>query len=55
LLETIQMMSHSPARIMGIADQKGSLAPGKDADIVIFNAGIEIQETFVMGRSVYQA
>jgi N-acetylglucosamine-6-phosphate deacetylase len=54
LLETIQMMCHSPARIMGVEEQKGSLAVGKDADIVIFNKGIEIQETFVMGRSVYQ-
>lgn len=54
LLETIQMMCHSPARIMGVEAQKGSLAVGKDADIVIFNKGIEIQETFVMGRSVYQ-
>jgi N-acetylglucosamine-6-phosphate deacetylase len=54
LLETIQMMCYSPARIMGVEAQKGSLAVGKDADIVIFNKGIEIQETFVMGRSVYQ-
>lgn len=54
LLETIQMMCLSPARIMGVEAQKGSLAVGKDADIVIFNQGIEIQETFVMGRSVYQ-
>lgn len=53
LFETIQMMCHSPARIMGVESQKGSLAKGKDADIVLFNAGIEIQETFVMGRSVY--
>ena len=54
LLETIQMMCLSPARIMGVEAQKGSLAVGKDADIVIFNQGIEIQETFVMGCSVYQ-
>lgn len=54
LVETIQMMSHNPARILGIEGQKGSLSVGKDADIVIFNPEIEVQKTIVKGRSVYQ-
>jgi N-acetylglucosamine-6-phosphate deacetylase len=39
---------------MNIQDKKGTLAPGKDADIVIFNAQIEVQQTFVMGKSIFQ-
>jgi N-acetylglucosamine-6-phosphate deacetylase len=54
LVETIQMITETPARIMGVSDRKGSLAKGKDADVVIFNDQIEIQKTFVNGRLVYQ-
>jgi N-acetylglucosamine-6-phosphate deacetylase len=54
LVETIQMITETPARIMGVSDRKGSLAKGKDADVVIFNDQIEVQQTFVKGRSVYQ-
>ena len=54
LIECIRMISETPARIMNIQDKKGSLAPGKDADIVIFNAQIEVQQTFVMGKSIFQ-
>jgi N-acetylglucosamine-6-phosphate deacetylase len=54
LLETIQMITETPARIMGVSEHKGSLAKGKDADVVIFNEQIEVQQTFVKGRSVYQ-
>jgi N-acetylglucosamine-6-phosphate deacetylase len=54
LVETIQMITETPARIMGVSDRKGSLAKGKDADVVIFNDQIEVQQTFVKGRLVYQ-
>lgn len=54
LVETIQMITETPARIMGVSQQKGSLAKGKDADVVIFNDQIEVQKTFVQGRCVYQ-
>jgi N-acetylglucosamine-6-phosphate deacetylase len=54
LIECIRMISETPARIMNIQDRKGSIAPGKDADIVIFNDQIEVQQTFVMGKSIFQ-
>ncbi len=37
LIEAIRMATLTPARIVGAADRKGSLAAGKDADIVIWN------------------
>ncbi|HAO50845.1 MAG TPA: N-acetylglucosamine-6-phosphate deacetylase, partial [Runella sp.] len=37
LLDAVRMASTTPARIMGVSDRKGSLAKGKDADIVIFD------------------
>ena len=54
LVEAIQMMTSTPARIMGISAQKGSFRKGLDADVVIFNQQIEIQQTFVKGQSVYR-
>ena len=34
--EAVRMASLTPARVIGAASRKGSLEPGKDADIVIF-------------------
>ena len=54
LVEAVQMMTTTPARIMGISAQKGSFAKNSDADVVLFNQQIEIQHTIVKGHSVYQ-
>ena len=53
LPETIRMITSTPARIMGIDRNKGSLAKGKDADVVIFDNDIHIQLTMVNGKIVY--
>ena len=53
LLEAVRMMSSTPARIMNVADKKGSLVKGKDADIVIFDKDINVQTTIIKGRVVY--
>ncbi|MCB0190128.1 MAG: N-acetylglucosamine-6-phosphate deacetylase, partial [Caldilineaceae bacterium] len=37
LVEAVRMASLTPASVIGVAEQKGSLEPGKDADIAIFN------------------
>jgi len=53
LPEAIQMITATPARILGIHDKKGSLAIGKDADIVIFDEKLTIKATLVNGIFVY--
>jgi N-acetylglucosamine-6-phosphate deacetylase len=53
LLEAVKMATATPARILGVAGKKGSLAIGKDADIVIFDDDINIQMTIVQGQIVY--
>ncbi|MDR1371199.1 MAG: N-acetylglucosamine-6-phosphate deacetylase [Dysgonamonadaceae bacterium] len=53
LPETIQMITITPARIMGIDKTKGSLTKGKDADVVIFDEDINIKMTMVNGKIVY--
>ena len=54
LPKAIQMASFNPARSIGIDDKKGSLEPGKDADIVILNKNLETELTIVAGKIVYR-
>jgi len=54
LPKAIQMASFNPARSVGIDDKKGSLEPGKDADIVILNKNLETELTIVAGKIVYR-
>jgi N-acetylglucosamine-6-phosphate deacetylase len=53
LLDAVKMMSETPAKILNIDQQKGSLTKGKDADVVIFDQNIEIDTTIVNGKIVY--
>lgn len=53
LFNSVKMITATPARIMGIEKQKGSLVAGKDADLVIFDDQINIEKTFVNGKLVY--
>lgn len=55
LVDTIRMITATPARIMGVLDKKGTLQVGKDADIVLFDNDIRILLTMVNGRVVHQA
>ncbi len=53
LIDAIRMISSTPARVLGIDRTKGSLVPGKDADIVIFDRDINIKATIIKGNMVY--
>lgn len=53
MLEAVRMMTHTPARILGINQTKGALLPGMDADIVIFNDNIDIDKTIIRGEVIY--
>ena len=53
LVDAVRMMTANPARIMGLDGRKGAIAPGFDADIVIFDDSINIHITIVKGREVY--
>ena len=52
LADAVRMASETPARIMGIYDRKGSLAVGKDADIVMMDQLLTIQGVWSMGQRV---
>lgn len=54
LEQAVKMVSANPARVMHVADRKGTLELGKDADIVIFDDYINVAATIVCGRKVYE-
>jgi N-acetylglucosamine-6-phosphate deacetylase len=49
------MTSLNAARAIGLSTSKGSLEVGKDADLVLLNAKLEISMTVAEGEIVYQA
>ena len=53
LIDAVRMITSTPARIMKVADKKGSLTVGRDADIVLFDEGITIKLVVVKGQVVY--
>jgi N-acetylglucosamine-6-phosphate deacetylase len=50
LVEAIRMASLTPARVIGVADRKGSLEPGKDADIAIFEPDFQAWRVIIAGQ-----
>jgi N-acetylglucosamine-6-phosphate deacetylase len=50
--EAVKMMTSTPARIIGVDKDRGSLSVGKRADLVIFDENIEIKMTMIKGRIV---
>ena len=55
LAEAVKMASLNPALVIGVADRKGSLEPGKDADLVIIDEQVNVYLTMVKGQEVYRA
>ena len=52
--QAIAMASLNPARTLGIEKRLGSLSPGRQADLVIWNDQHEVTETILRGQSVWE-
>ncbi len=50
LAEAVAMMTENPAREIRISDRKGSVAPGYDADLVLFDDDIGIRSVWCRGE-----
>lgn len=55
LEEIVRMLSLNPARVMKVDQTKGSIAVGKDADLVVFDKDVNVKRTIVKGRTVFEA
>jgi N-acetylglucosamine-6-phosphate deacetylase len=55
LPEAVRMAALVPARLAGRGDTKGSLEPGKDADVTLLDGDYRCRATWVRGRPVFEA
>ncbi len=53
LVDAVRMASLTPAKIVGIADECGSIAPGKRADFCIMDPGLNVVQTVIAGKTAY--
>jgi N-acetylglucosamine-6-phosphate deacetylase len=49
LHEAVRMASLTPATVVGLDDRKGSIEPGKDADLVIFEDDFSPHQVMIGG------
>ncbi|MBM3177093.1 MAG: N-acetylglucosamine-6-phosphate deacetylase [Bacteroidetes bacterium] len=52
LTDAVTMASSTPARIIGIDKQTGSLEVGKSADLVVMNDQLQVQSVYINGNKV---
>jgi len=55
LATAVTMASATPARVFGLGERKGRLAPGYDADLVALTEDLSVAATWVAGRLVHRA
>ena len=53
--EAVYMATQAPAEANDIADECGSIRPGRNADFVVLNPDLTLVETYLGGESVYKA
>ena len=52
LEEILLLLTENPAKLLKIFDTKGSIADGKDADLVVLDEANEVADVFVGGRKL---
>jgi N-acetylglucosamine-6-phosphate deacetylase len=51
--DAIKMATLNPARVIGIDNKKGSIEPGKDADLIVVDQNMNVYLTMVKGSILY--
>jgi N-acetylglucosamine-6-phosphate deacetylase len=54
LVEAVRMATLTPARILGLDSRIGSLAPGKQADLVVMDRNLQVRSVYVSGECVFE-
>jgi len=54
LIDAAHTASFAPAKVCGVADRKGSVEAGKDADLVVLKPDFTVSHTIRAGRVAYQ-
>jgi N-acetylglucosamine-6-phosphate deacetylase len=50
MADAVEATSATPARVLGVDDRYGSIAPGRAADLVVLDADLRVQRVMVGGR-----
>lgn len=53
IYEAVRLASMNPAKLIRLDKTKGSIAIGKDADLILFDDNLNIQQTILEGRVIY--
>ena len=54
LEEILPLLTENPARLVGVFDRKGSIAEGKDADLVLLDEQNQVDTVFLRGRPLHR-
>ena len=52
ITDAVRMLTENPARLLGV--NKGVIAEGKDADVIVFDENVNVSHVFVGGELVYE-
>jgi len=52
LCDAVRSCTLTPAGIAGVADRKGSLDVGRDADVLLFDGNFDLQSVFIRGKKI---
>ncbi len=52
LEEILPIYTENPAKLIGVFDRKGSIAPGKDADLIVLDENLQIESVYLRGISL---
>jgi N-acetylglucosamine-6-phosphate deacetylase len=53
LIDAVRMLTATPARIMKVENQIGSIKKGLDADLILFDKDLEINRTISKGSTIF--
>ncbi len=55
MTEAVEATSTTPARVLGVDDRYGSIAPGRAADLVVLDEDLRIQRVMIGGQWLHDA
>jgi len=53
VFQAVKSATLNPARMLGVADRKGSLQKGKDADFIILDEKLFVEQVYLAGQRVF--
>jgi N-acetylglucosamine-6-phosphate deacetylase len=54
LAAAIRTVTENPARLLGVEDKKGTIAAGKDADLILLEDDLTVGTTIAAGKIVFE-